>query len=321
MALKPTAKIWHNGQMIPWEQATIHVLSHVVHYGSSLFEGIRCYELPSGPAIFRLPEHMQRLVNSCKIYRVDLPFTRAELERAAGEVIQVNGLRHGYLRPIVLRGYSSLGVHATDCPIEVYIACWEWGKYLGPEADAGVDVCVSSWNRVAPNTIPAMAKAGANYMSSQLIAMEAHTNDYKEGIALDSRGYVSEGSGENIFVYYGGKLITPPFASSILPGITRDSVMTLCKDLGIPIVEQDIPREMLYLADEVFFVGTAAEITPLKSIDRIPVGTGARGPITEQLQKEFFAIVEGRKPDRHGWLTPVALKSGSARPAAVAAKS
>jgi len=321
MAMKPTAKIWHNGQMIPWEKATIHVLSHVVHYGSSLFEGIRCYELPSGPAIFRLGDHMQRLLNSSKIYRLEVPFSRKELEQAAVELIQVNGLRHGYIRPVVLRGYAELGVHAGNCPIEVYMACWEWGKYLGADADQGVDVCVSSWNRVAPNTLPAMAKAGANYMSSQLIAMEAHLNGYSEGVALDSRGYISEGSGENIFLLFGGKLITPPFASSILPGITRDSVMKLCADLGITVVEQDIPREMLYLADEVFFVGTAAEITPLKSIDRIPVGSGQRGPVTEKLQKEFFAIVEGRKPDRYGWFTHVPTAQRTAPAAAVAAKS
>ena len=317
MAMKPTAKIWHNGQMIPWEQATIHVLSHVVHYGSSLFEGIRCYELPTGPAIFRLPEHMQRLINSAKIYRMDVPFSRSELERAAIELIQTNGLRHAYIRPIVLRGYASLGVHAKDCPIEVYMACWEWGKYLGAGADQGVDVCVSSWNRMAPNTLPAMAKASANYMNAQLIAMEAETNGYVEGIALDPSGYLSEGSGENIFVIYGGKIITPPFSSSILPGITRDSVIALCADLGLTVVEQAIPREMLYLADEVFFVGTAAEITPLKSVDRIPVGSGKRGPITEKLQQEFFAIVQGRKPDRHGWLTPIPV----VRPAAIAAKA
>ena len=320
MAMKPTAKIWHNGQMIPWEKATIHVLSHVVHYGSSLFEGIRCYELPTGPAIFRLGDHMQRLINSARIYRLEVPFSRTELERAAVELIQANGLRHGYIRPVVLRGYGSLGVHAKDCPIEVYMACWEWGKYLGADSDEGVDVCVSTWNRVAPNTLPAMSKAGANYMSSQLIAMEAHQNGYSEGIALDSRGYISEGSGENIFLVYGGRLITPPYASSVLPGITRDSVMKLCKDMGLDVVEQDIPREMLYLADEVFFTGTAAEITPLKSVDRIPVGTGKRGPITEKLQKEFFAIVGGRQPDRFGWFTPVPAARKDVRQAAVAGK-
>jgi branched-chain amino acid aminotransferase len=317
MALKKTEKIWHNGTMIPWDQATLHVMSHALHYASALFEGIRCYELPAGPAIFRLGDHMRRLLNSSKIYRLDVPFTAPELERAAVELIQVNGLRHGYIRPIVLRGYGTLGVHSRDCPIEVYLGCWEWGKYLGPEADAGVDVCVSSWNRVAANTLPAMAKASANYMSSQLIAMEAHANGYAEGIALDARGYISEGSGENIFVVHNGRLLTPPFSASILPGITRDTVMKLCQDLGLAVVEQDTPREMLYLADEVFFVGTAAEITPLKSVDRIPVGSGKRGPITEKLQKEFFAIVEGRKPDRHGWLTPVP----AAQPAVAAVKS
>ena len=319
MALKDkeTKWIWHNGNMIPWGEAKVHVLSHALHYGSSLFEGIRCYELPAGPAIFRLGDHMQRLINSSKIYRLEVPFTRNELERAAVQLIQQNGLRHGYIRPIVLRGYGEIGVHAQDCPIEVYMACWEWGKYLGPDSDEGVDVCVSSWNRVAANTMPAMAKAGANYMNSQLIAMEAKTNGYREGVALDARGYISEGSGENIFVIYGGRILTPPFSASILPGITRDSVIALCGDLGLTIVEQDLPREMLYLADEVFFVGTAAEITPLKSVDRIQVGTGKRGPITRQLQSEFFAIVEGRKPDRHGWLTPVPTP----RPAAVAAKS
>lgn len=314
---KETAKIWHNGTMIPWGDAKIHVLSHVVNYGSSLFEGIRCYELPSGPAIFRLRDHMQRLLNSSKIYRLDVPFNGAELERAAIDLIAINGLRHGYIRPIVLRGYGEIGVHAHDCPIEVYMACWEWGKYLGADADQGVAVCVSSWNRVAPNTLPAMAKAGANYMNSQLIAMEAERNGYKEGIALDSRGYVSEGSGENIFVIHGGKILTPPLSASILPGITRNSVMTICTELGLPVFEQDIPREMLYLADEVFFVGTAAEITPLTSVDHVPVGAGRRGPITEKLQQEFFGIVEGRKPDRHGWLTPVPV----ARPAAVTAKA
>lgn len=305
MALKKSEKIWHNGRMIPWDQATIHVLSHVVNYGSSLFEGIRCYELPTGPAIFRLAEHMQRLVNSCKIYRLTCPYSRAELERAAVELVQVNGLRHCYIRPIVLRGYGELGVHPHDCPIEVFLACWEWGKYLGAEADQGVDVCVSSWNRMAPNTLPAMAKSAANYMNAQLIRMEAEVNGYVEGIALDSRGFLSEGSGENIFVVFGGKILTPPLSASILPGITRDTVLALCQDLGFPVVEQDIPREMLYLAEEVFFVGTAAEITPLRSVDRIPVGNGKRGPITERLQAEFFAIVEGRKEDRHGWLTPV----------------
>jgi branched-chain amino acid aminotransferase len=317
MPIPKSEKIWHNGKLIPWDDAKIHVLSHVVNYGSSLFEGIRCYELPSGPAIFRLGDHMQRLVNSAKIYRMTLPYSRQELERAAVEVVRVNGMRHCYLRPIALRGYGEIGVHPHGTPIDVYIACWDWGKYLGPDADQGVDVCVSSWNRMAPNTLPAMAKASANYMNSQLIRMEAEINGYVEGIALDSRGYLSEGSGENVFVVTGGKLLTPPLSASVLPGITRDSVLTLCRELNLPVQEADIPREMLYLADEVFFCGTAAEITPLRSIDRIPVGSGKRGPITERLQQEFFALVEGRKPDRHGWLTPVP----ATRPAPVGASS
>ena len=316
MAVQKSEKIWHNGRFINWDDATIHVLSHVVNYGSSLFEGIRCYELPTGPAIFRLAEHLQRLINSCKIYRLEVPYKREDLERAAVELVRVNGLRHCYIRPIVLRGYGEVGVHPKESPIEVYLACWEWGKYLGAEADQGVDVCVSSWNRMAPNTLPAMAKAAANYMNAQLIRMEAETNGYVEGIALDTRGYISEGSGENIFVVTGGRIITPPPSSSILPGITRDTVMTLCQELGLTVVEQDIPREMLYLAEEVFFVGTAAEVTPLRSVDRIPVGNGKRGPVTEKIQAEFFAIVEGRKPDRHGWFTPVP----TSQPSAVGAK-
>jgi branched-chain amino acid aminotransferase len=314
MALKKSDKIWHNGRFINWDDANIHVLSHVAHYGSALFEGIRCYQLPSGPAIFRLHDHMQRLVNSCKIYRITLEQTADQLAKAAVDLVQVNRMSHCYIRPIVLRGYGELGVHPHNNPIEVYMACWEWGKYLGAEAEQGVDICVSSWNRMAPNTLPAMAKAAANYMNAQLIRMEAEVNGYAEGIALDTRGYVSEGSGENIFVIWKGKIYTPPLSASVLPGITRESVSTLCAEMGLTVVEQDIPREMLYLADEVFFVGTAAEITPLRSVDRIPVGNGKCGPITAKLREEFFAIVEGRKQDRHGWLTPVP----AARPAAVA---
>ena len=305
MTVKKSEKIWHNGRFINWDDATVHVLSHVVNYGSSLFEGIRCYALPSGPAIFRLSEHLQRLINSCKIYRMSLPYSREEMEQACLELVGVNGLRHCYLRPIALRGYGEIGVHPGNTPVEVFIACWEWGKYLGSDADQGVDVCVSSWNRMAPNTLPAMAKSAANYMNAQLIRMEAEENGYAEGIALDSRGFVSEGSGENLFVVHGGRILTPPLSASILPGITRDTVITLCGELGLRVEEQDIPREMLYLADEVFMVGTAAEITPLRTVDRIPVGDGKRGPITEKLQKEFFAIVEGRKKDTRGWMTPV----------------
>lgn len=304
--LTPTEKIWHNGRFIGWNEATIHVLSHVVNYGTSVFEGIRCYSTPSGPAVFRLREHLQRLVDSAKVYRMESPFGVDGLTEAALELLRVNRMDSCYIRPIILRGYGEIGVNPLKNPVEVYLACWVWGKYLGEEALAeGVDVCVSSWTRLAPNTLPAMAKAGANYMNSQLIKMEALSNGYAEGIALDSAGYVSEGSGENIFVVRGGKIHTPPLGASVLPGITRDSVLRLAEDLGIPVVESLVPREMLYLADEVFFSGTAAEITPIRSVDRIPVGRGRRGPVAEALQKEFFAIINGTKPDRFGWLSPV----------------
>jgi branched-chain amino acid aminotransferase len=305
--LKPTEKIWHNGHFIPWEQATIHVLSHVVSYGTSVFEGIRCYSTASGPAIFRLHEHVRRMTDSAKIYRMEkIGYSREQLAEAMIELVRINKLDSCYLRPIVIRGYGDIGVNPLNNPIDVYIACWVWGKYLGPEALAeGVDVCVSSWNRLAPNTLPTLAKAGANYMNSQLIKMEALANGYAEGIALDTGGYVSEGSGENIYVVRDGKIHTPPLANSVLPGITRDSVFHLAQDLGIPIVESMVPREMLYIADEVFFSGTAAEITPIRSIDRIQIGEGRRGPVAEALQKEFFGIVTGSKPDRYGWLSPV----------------
>jgi branched-chain amino acid aminotransferase len=305
--LTPTEKIWHNGRFIPWEEATIHVLSHVVSYGSSIFEGIRCYATPSGPAVFRLKEHIRRMLDSAKIYRMEnLGYSASQLAEAMLELVRVNRLDSCYIRPIVIRAYGEMGVNPLKNPIDVYIACWEWGKYLGEEALAeGVDVCVSSWTRIAPNTLPALAKAGANYMNSQLIKMEALANGYSEGIALDAAGYVSEGSGENIFVVRDGKIHTPPLGASVLPGITRDSVLTLAEELDIPLVETIIPREMLYIADEVFFSGTAAEITPIRSIDRISIGKGRRGPIAEKLQKEFFAIVNGTRTDRHGWLTAV----------------
>ena len=305
--LTPTEKIWHNGRFIRWDEATIHVLSHVVSYGSSVFEGIRCYSTPAGPAVFRLREHVRRMVDSAKIYRMEnLGFTAAQLAEAMLELVRVNHMDACYIRPIVLRGYGEVGVNPLKNPIDVYIACWEWGQYLGEEALAeGVDVCVSSWTRLAPNTLPAMAKAGANYMNSQLIKMEALANGYTEGIALDAAGYVSEGSGENIFVVRDGKIHTPPLGASVLPGITRDAILTLARDLGIPLVETIVPREMLYIADEVFFSGTAAEITPIRSIDRIPVGKGRRGPVAEKLQKEFFGIINGSTPDRYGWLSPV----------------
>src|SRR6478609_6516782 len=302
--IKPTAKIWHNGALIDWNDATIHVLAHVTSYGSSVFEGIRCYATESGPAIFRAREHARRLIDSAKIYRMDLPYGIDELVEAMLEVIRVNQMESCYLRPLVIRGYGNMGVLPTkDNPIETYIACWEWGKYLGDEALAqGVDVCISSWTRIAPNTLPALAKAGANYMNSQLIKMEAVMNGYSEGIALDAAGYVSEGSGENIFVIRDGKVHTPPVGASVLPGITRDSIITLVRQLGIPLVETIIPREMLYIADEVFFCGTAAEVTPIRSVDRIQIGRGRRGPITQALQERFYQVVTGEAEDKWGWL-------------------
>jgi branched-chain amino acid aminotransferase len=305
--LKPTEKIWHNGRFINWDDAKIHVLSHVVSYGSSVFEGIRCYSTPSGPAIFRLREHIRRMMDSAKIYRMDnLGFTAEQLADAMLELVRVNKMEACYLRPIVLRGYGDIGVYGQKNPIDIYIACWEWGKYLGEEAlSHGVDVCVSSWSRMAPNTLPALAKAGANYMNSQLMKMEAITNGYSEGIALDVNGYVSEGSGENIFVVRDGKIHTPPLGASVLPGITRDAILTLAREIDIPVVETIIPRELLYIADEVFFSGTAAELTPIRSIDRITIGTGRRGPIAERLQKEFFGVINGTRPDTYSWLSPV----------------
>jgi branched-chain amino acid aminotransferase len=316
--LTPTDKIWHNGRFINWDDAKIHVLSHVVSYGSSVFEGIRCYETKSGPAVFRLHEHVRRMADSAKIYRMDLPYTREQIADAMLELVRVNRMKSCYLRPIALRAYGDIGVNGMKNPVDVYLACWEWGKYLGEEALAeGVDVCVSSWARIAPNTLPALAKAGANYMNSQLIKMEALLNGYSEGIALDEAGYVSEGSGENIFVVRDGRIVTPPLGASVLPGITRDSVMKLARDLGIELVEAIVPREALYIADEVFFSGTAAEITPIRSVDRIQIGKGRRGPVAEALQKEFFAVVNGSKPDRYAWLSLVDTPVNAPQPAAV----
>lgn len=314
MPVQKTDKIWHNGKFIDWDDATIHITAHVISYGSAVFEGIRCYATPPGPAILRLPEHAQRLLNSSKIYRMEVRYSLEELMQAMVELVRVNKMPHCYIRPVVLRGYGVVGVDPSKTPIEVYIACWPWGGYLGADAlEKGVDVCVSSWNRMAPNTLPAMAKSAANYMNSQLIKMEAIINGYVEGIALDDRGLVSEGSGENIFIVRAGTVITPPLASSILPGITRDSVITLCRDLDIPFQERSIPREELYISDEVFFVGTATEITPIRSIDRHVIGSGQRGPVTKTLQDEFFGILQGKKADRHGWLTLVKQPVAAAR--------
>jgi len=312
MAFPKTEKIWHNGKFINWDDAKIHVLSHVVSYGSAVFEGIRCYSTPQGPAIFRLRDHIQRLFNSAHIYRMEIPFTPVEIFQASLELIRVNKMGACYLRPVVMRGYGSAGVNPEGCPIEVYMACWEWEKYLGEEAqNTGVDVCVSSWNRPAPNTLPQMAKAAANYMNSQLIRLEAKVNGYAEGIALDVNGHVSEGSGENVFLALDGTLITPPLANCALPGITRHTVMTICRELNIPVAEQIIPREMLYIANELFFCGTAVEITPIRSVDRLTVANGTRGPLTKRIQDEFFAITSGKKPDRHNWLAHTAVTAGA----------
>ncbi len=315
MAIQKTERVWHNGKFIRWDDAHIHVMSHVVNYGSSVFEGIRCYALPSGPAIFRAQDHIQRLLDSAKIYRIDLDYTTEELVTALVELVKSNRVWPCYIRPIVLRGYGEAGVNPFNSPTEVYIANYPWGKYLGADAEQGVDVCVSSWTRIAPNTLPAMAKSGANYMNSQLVKMEAIINGYLEGIALDANGYVSEGSGENLFVVRNGTLQTAPLGNSVLPGITRDSALTIARELGIPVVEQGIPREMLYIADEVFLTGTAAEITPVRSVDKISVGKGTIGPITKSIQKEFYAIIRGERPDRFQWLTPVPV--GSKQPVSV----
>jgi branched-chain amino acid aminotransferase len=306
MPVQKTEKIWHNGKFILWDDAKLHVLSHVVSYGSGVFEGIRCYETTHGPAIFRLREHMQRLINSARIYRMELPYSVDEFSGVACELVRLNKMNACYVKPIVLRGYGEVGVNPLTSPIENYMACWNWGTYLGPEAlSKGVDVCVSSWTRIAPNTLPAMSKAAANYMNSQLIRMEAALNGFAEGIALDSHGHVSEGSGMNIFLVQDGTLYTPPLATSILPGITRDAIMKLAADLNIPAKESAIPREMLYIADEVFFVGTAVEVTPIRSVDKIVIGKGTGGEVTRAIQQEFFAVTSGKKPDRHNWLTPV----------------
>jgi len=306
MALSQVDKIWMNGSFVEWDDARIHVLSHVVHYGSSVFEGMRCYKTTTGPAVFRLQEHIDRLFNSAKIYRMGIPFTPSQVRDAILNLIAVNDLEECYVRPVVYRGYGTMGVNPLNSPVELAIAVWPWGQYLGPGAtENGVEVCVSSWNRMAPNTFPAMAKSGANYMNSQLIKMEAISHGYVEGIALDSRGHVSEGSGENVFIVQNGVLITPPFGSSILPGITRNTVVTLAREMDIKVIEEEIPREALYIADEVFFTGSAAEITPIASIDKIPVGEGCRGPVTKSLQDRYFGILRGDIPDTHGWLTPV----------------
>lgn len=306
MPISKAEVIWFNGEFVPWDEAKVHVLSHVLHYGSSVFEGIRAYKTERGPAVLGLMPHVDRLFFSAKVIRMEIPYSKQEIAEAIKETIRRNRHEACYIRPLVFRGYDSLGVFPLNCPVETVIATWEWGAYLGAGAlEQGVDVGVSSWRRMAPDTLMAMAKIGGQYVNSQLVVMEARARGLAEGIVLDIYGYVSEGSGENIFVIYDGVIYTPPLSASILGGITRRIVLQLAEDLGYPVREQNIPREMLYAADEVFFTGTAAEITPIRTIDGLPVGAGGRGPITKQLQDEFFAIIEGRKPDRHGWLTPV----------------
>lgn len=297
-------KVWMNGQFVAWKDAKIHIASHVIHYGSSLFEGFRAYDTPQGTAIFRLDGHTRRLYNSCKMYRMNIPYTKEEFQRAIIETIKANGLKSCYIRPIIYRGYNTLGVDPFPNPVDCAILVWNWGKYLGEDAlENGVDVRVSSWMRMAPNTMPALAKSGANYMNSQLIKMEALLDNYAEGIALNIRGHISEGSGENIFLVSNGTVSTPPLSSSILPGITRDSVIVLLREMGIPLIEETIPRELLYIADEVFFSGSAAEITPIRSIDKIMIGSGKRGPIVKKLQEAFFAYINGEREDTFRWLT------------------
>ncbi len=306
MAMAKAKYIWMDGKFVDWDDAKIHILSHVIHYGTGVFEGLRCYKSPNGPVVFRLKEHIERLFNSAKIYRMEIPYTQDELNSVTIELLKKNGMEDAYIRPIAYRGYNSLGVDPFNCPVCVCIATLQWGKYLGKEAlDQGVDVMVSSWNRMAPNTFPAMAKCCANYMNSQLIKMEAITYGFVEGIALDTTGYVSEGSGENIFAVKDGVIHTPPLHATILPGITRNTVMAIARDLGFEVVEEMLAREYLYIADEVFFTGSAAEVTPIRSIDKIVIGKGKAGPITKKLQQAFFDIIEGKKEDKYGWLTHV----------------
>lgn len=311
MAITETDFIWMDGALKPWREATVHVLTHALHYGTSFFEGVRVYETPDGPAAFRLDDHLERLLDSANIYGCVVPFDLDELRAACETVVGVNALTSAYLRPIVFYGYGEIGVAPSkNAPVNVAVAAFPWGAYLGEEGRAnGVDVCVSSWRRVAPNTLPAAAKAGGNYLSGVLISSEAKSRGYAEGIGLDVNGLVSEGAGENLFVVRKGKIYTPPAAASILQGITRDSVITLARAEGVEVVEQAMPREALYLADEMFFTGTAAEITPVRSVDGKPTRANGRGPVTALLQERFFGLFSGETPDRWGWLHPMRAAS------------
>jgi branched-chain amino acid aminotransferase len=314
MAMTKSEKIWMNGQFVAWDDAKIHVLSHVIHYGSSVFEGIRCYNTKQGPAIFRLGEHIERLAYSAKIYRMKLPFSTEQIERACIDTVATNRLAECYIRPLAYRGYAHVGVNPIGTPIEVMVAAYPWGKYLGDDAlTKGVAVKIGTWARMAPNTLPAMAKAGGNYLNSQLLKLEAVEDGYAEAIALDTNGYVSEGSGENLFIVMKGELVTTPLHNSILAGITRASVLQLARELGYQVREMVVPRELLYVADEVFFTGTAVEVTPITSVDRITVGAGEVGPVTKAIQQAFFGIVHGDVPDRHGWLTKVSRAATAVR--------
>ena len=302
MPVTKVDKIWMNGTLVNWDDAKVHVLTHAMHYGSSWFEGIRCYNTKRGPAVFRLQDHLRRLYDSCKMYRAEIPYTMDQFVAAVKDTIRVNKMKSCYIRPLAYRGYGEVGVFPLGCPVDVMIAVWDWGVYLGADAlEQGIDVCVSSWNRPAPNTLPTMAKSGGNYLNSQLIKMEAVADGYSEGIALDTSGYISEGSGENIFIIRDNIIYTPPLVSAILPGITRVSILKLAEEAGYKIVEGLIPREILSVADEVFFTGTAAEITPIRSVDKIKVGTGKPGPITKKLQEAFFDVVLNGN-DKHRWL-------------------
>ena len=308
MSLKQTKNIWFNDKLVPWEDATIHVLTYALHYGAAVFEGIRAYKTDDGCKIFRLDEHIKRLLNSAKIYRMNVPYSHQELKNACQIIVSSNDLNEGaYIRPIAFRGYDDLGLHAhNNDAIDVVVAAWEWGTYLGNAAlNDGVDACVSSWNKINPNTVPFMAKASGNYLSGTLVAMEARQNGYDEGILLDSKGMVSEGAGENIFMVKDGNLYTPPLSSSVLDGITRDAVIKIAGSLKLGVMETEIPREQLYIADELFFTGTAVEITPIKSVDKITIGTGTKGPVTAQIQKVFFGLFDGSTEDSWGWLEPV----------------
>jgi branched-chain amino acid aminotransferase len=303
MAFPGTGKIWMNGKLVEWADATIHVASHVIHYGSGVFEGARCYDTPRGSACFRLDAHLERLFDSAKIYRMEPQLSYSDLHAAVLETIRANEMKACYIRPIVYRGYHTLGVNPFPCPIDTAIVLWDWGAYLGQDALVnGVDVCISSWSRAAPNTFPTLAKTSANYANSALIKMEAIAEGYSEGIALDTGGYLSEGSGQNLFLVRNDVVYTPPLTASILPGITRDSVIKIARDLGFEVREEMLPRELLYIADEAFFAGTAVEITPIRTVDKMTIGNGRRGPITEAIQQAFFDIINGKSADKFGWL-------------------